>query len=177
MFISRRKLLSQNFLHNRKLVLSLIRKSSIGENDTAIDLGAGKGIITKALAFICKHVIALELDPKYYQLLIQQFKYQHNITIFHQDILTYFFPHYPYKVFANIPFSIEGKIIRLLLNCDNTPEDMYLVLRRDLAYRLAGVRNESLFSVLYKPWFDFEIIHYFQRTDFSPYARVWILFY
>lgn len=40
---------SQNYLINTSLIYRLIHQSSIRTNDEVLDIGAGKGIITKAL--------------------------------------------------------------------------------------------------------------------------------
>lgn len=170
MYSLRRRILSQNFLHNRKLVKSLIRQSSIGNNDIVLEIGPGKGILTEQLIQTAKRVIAVELDTHLYSYL--QNKFDGKISLHHQDFLHFNLPRHQYKVFANIPFSIEGKIIRKLLDAENPPADAYLVMRQDLAERLSGLYRECQFSISYKPWFDFEIRHYFQRTDFTPYARM-----
>ena len=49
MYRLQRKLLSQNFLHNRQLIKELVRSSSIGQTDTVLEIGAGQGIITTEL--------------------------------------------------------------------------------------------------------------------------------
>lgn len=72
----RRKLLSQNFLYSRTLVSSLVRRSYIGQNDTVLEIGPGKGFITVELLKVAKKVIAIELDEK----LVLHIK-QHHILI------------------------------------------------------------------------------------------------
>lgn len=166
----RRKLLSQNFLHNQKLVSQLIGSSSIGKKDLVIEIGPGKGILTKELLAHAGHVIAVELDSYWYKEL--QKLGMNNLTLYNSDFLSYSLPKLPYKVFANIPFAIEGKIIRKLLSDPNPPMDCYLVIMNELAHRLAAHRTENMFSLMHKPWFDFSIDHTFNATDFSPPPRV-----
>ncbi len=172
MYNIRRRILSQNFLHNRALVNKLIRNSSIGKIDTVLDIGAGHGIITEALLQSVNNVIAIEIDNLLCNYLYKKFRNYSNFRLVNKNFLNYHLPQYPYKVYANIPFSIEGKIIRKLLNFTNPPTDSYLVIRQDLAERLIGLKHEGQFSIFYKPWFTFKIVHYFQKTDFNPYARM-----
>ena len=54
--------LSQHFLSGPKLALFLIGHSNIKKRDIVIDIGAGSGVITSALAKRCKKVIAIEPD-------------------------------------------------------------------------------------------------------------------
>lgn len=172
MYGLRRRQLSQNFLYSRKLVKQLVWRSSIGPNDTVLDIGSGEGIITEELLQRAKHVIAIEIDTSLYLYLKKKLKQNHNITLVNQDFLKYKLPKYRYKVFANIPFSIEGKIIRKLLAAYHPPEDCYLVMRKDLAERLSSAHRECQFSLFYKPWFEFQVTHDFRRTDFKPMARM-----
>lgn len=168
----RRPQLSQNFLHNRQLVKKLIGSSFIDQNDLVLEIGPGKGIITERLIKTAQKVIAIELDKHLFYHLNQKFKSTPNLKLYHQDFLQFHLPQKPYKVFANLPFAIEGKTVRKLLNANNPPEDCYLVIRKDLAQRLSGTSYHSQFSILYKPWFEFEIFHHFNRPDFIPKPKV-----
>lgn len=164
----RRKLLSQNFLYSRTLVNSLVRRSSIGQNDTVLEIGPGKGFITAELLKVAKKVIAVELDEKLALHLKQILGHYPNLQIYQGNTLNYPLPNYPYKVFANIPFSIEGEIIRKLLDSNNPPQDCYLIVDKRLAQRLSGIPHQNQFSLKHKPWFDFSIFHQFKRSDFIP---------
>lgn len=172
MYKLQRKLLSQNFLHNRKLVKKLIRSSSIGKNDLVLEIGPGKGIITEQLTQSAQHIIAIELDRQWYAYLRDKFKGTNNLTLQQGDFLFYDLPALPYKVFANIPFAIEGKIIRKLIEAKNSPQDCYLIMMKELAYRLAAPYKENMFSIMHKPWFEFSIKHHFRPTDFTPIPSV-----
>lgn len=119
-----------------------------------------------------KKIIAIEIDTDLYLYQKEKFKLSKNLKLINCDFLEYHLPVDPYKVFANIPFSIEGIIIRKLLNTSNPPEDCYLVMRKDLAERLSGTSKEGQFSLWYKPFFDFKILYFFKRTEFKPVARM-----
>lgn len=172
MFRSRQRQLSQVFLHSPELVNQLTGKSSIDPKDTVLEIGPGKGIVTGSLVEKAGKVIAVERDPVLYSQLKQQFSARKNIDLICADFLSYKLPNGPYKVFANIPFSIEGKIIRKLIDAQNPPGDCYLIMREELAKRLAGIYKNGLFAVMHKPWFDFEIFHHFKQRDFTPGPKV-----
>jgi 23S rRNA (adenine-N6)-dimethyltransferase len=172
MYKVRRKLFSQNFLHNRKLVAKLLGSSSIGENDLVLEIGPGKGIITEQLLRNAAYVLAVEIDAVWYRYLQNKFGCNSNLTLYQKDILDFKLPAHPYKVFANIPFSIEGQIVRKLLQADNPPEDAYLVMMKEVAYRFAAPYRDNMFSIMYKPWFTFCIPHHIRRTDFKPAPQV-----
>ena len=172
MYRLQRKLYSQNFLRSRKLTSHLVKGSSINKNDLVLEIGPGEGIITEQLVQKAKHVIAVEIDHTLYKGLQVKFRHVRNLTLYLNNFLNFPLPKVPHKVFANVPFSIEGKIIRKLIDAKNPPEDTYLVIRTKLAYRLSGHHKENQFSVLHKPWFDFSIFHHFRQTDFIPATKV-----
>lgn len=168
----RRKLLSQNSLYNRALIHFLVRNSSIGQNDTVLEIGPGKGFITSELLKTAQKVIAVEVDKKLVFHLRQRFNLNPKFQLYCGDFLKQDLPTCHYKVFANIPFSIEGQIVRKLLDSPNSPDDCYLVVVRDLAERLSGVPKNNLFSLTHLPWFDFSIYHTFRQNDFIPIPKV-----
>lgn len=168
----RRPELSQRFFHNRQLVQKLVRQSSIGSNDLVIEIGPGKGIITQELLVVAREVIAVELDERLYQYLYQHFSTATNLRLVRQDFLNFLLPQKSYKVFANLPFDVEGLIVRKLVDAPNPPQDCYLVVRRDVALRWAGISYRGQFSAKYRPWFEFSLIHKFRRQDFTPKPRV-----
>lgn len=168
MYKIRRRILSQNFIYNRTLIKKLVRESSIGLHDTVLEIGSGKGFITSELLSVAKRVIAVEIDPK---LVLHVEKFLGNdpkLDVYLLDFLDFHLPEFSYKVFANIPFSIEGKIIRKLLDDKNPPVDCYLVVRKDLAERLSGENGNNQFVMKYKPWYIFDIYYHFNRNDFIP---------
>ncbi len=170
---SRSELLSQVFLKDRNLVSSLVEKSSIGVYDTVLEVGPGKGIITDELLKRAGRVIAVEKDPDLFRKLSQRYRENPSIELHNADILRFELPGFQYKVFSNIPFAIEGQLVRILIDhYRNPPVDTYLIMRRKVAERLAGISREGQFSVSHKPWFDLEIFHNFRRDDFKPKPKV-----
>jgi 23S rRNA (adenine-N6)-dimethyltransferase len=83
-------------------------------------------------------------------------------------------PRGKYKVFANIPFTITAAIIGKLTSGDNPPEDTYLILQKEAAYKFVGkpIGKTTQYSLLLKPWFEIKVIHKLRRTDFRPIPKV-----
>jgi len=168
----RRKQLSQNFLCNPKLIQQLVGCSSIGSADQVLEIGPGKGFITGELLRVAHRVVAIELDAKLVLHLRRYFADEPRLHIASGDILAHPLPATPYKVFANIPFAIEGQIVRKLIDAENAPDDCYLVVMRELAQRLSGLPHHNQFSLKHQPWFEFSLVQRFRRTDFVPRPRV-----
>ena len=61
---------SQNYLHSKQLVATLLSKSNICNDDIIIEIGPGKGIITIELAKKSKQVIAIKFSLISHQTLL-----------------------------------------------------------------------------------------------------------
>ena len=169
---------SQNFIHDDKLVTLLINKSNIDLKDIVYEIGAGKGIITKGLADSCKRVIAFELDTQLAQNLKQKFKGVQNVEIVSTDFLKYAIKgKEKYKFFSNIPFSITGDILSKVLSLEGV-QDIFFILQYEAFLKYAGMPyyNDCLKSLLYKPFFDIEMLHEFVPEDFRPTPKARIVF-
>ena len=169
---------SQNFLHSKKLVSALVDMSNIQSDDTVLEIGPGKGIITEALSHKGCKVIAVEYDKSLAALLMEKFSGNPDITILKQDILKFDLHNKSdYKVFSNIPFNITTGILSKLLD-DSRVLDVYLIMQYEAFMRFAGAPfgEESYRALLYKPFIKSELLYKFSPTDFHPSPNVRIVF-
>lgn len=164
--------LAQNFFRDPGLVASIVAASSIAATDTVYEIGPGEGIITRELAKHAGRVVAIETDSQLVRQLKTRFRDNPDIEIVEADFLAFDIAEPDYKVFANIPFNITADIVRKLLFTDPSPSEAYLVMQKEAAERFSGTPNETEFSVLAKPWFDFNIVSRFRRGDFVPVPSV-----
>jgi 23S rRNA (adenine-N6)-dimethyltransferase len=181
--------LAQNFLQSPKLVHRLVSMSSIGPPDTVYEIGPGNGIITAALARVARQVIAIEKDPGLVRRLRERFRLVDNVQIVEKDFLAYSFNtrrgnsapaitvepptgSSGYKIFASIPYNITAQILRKLLDERSNLGEGYLILQKEAAKKFAGSPRETLFSILAKPFFEFQILTHLRRTDFLPVPNV-----
>lgn len=128
--------LSQHFLCSPKLAGFLIGHSNIKKHDIVIDIGAGSGVITSALAKRCKQVLAVEPDAETAALLRQNAGRLENVKIIQKDFLEMELPDGPYKIFANPPFHLSSAILHKLNEAKNRPEAIYLILQKQFALKL-----------------------------------------
>ncbi|EPM4862613.1 23S ribosomal RNA methyltransferase Erm [Proteus mirabilis] len=169
---------SQNFLHDDRLVSLLINKSSIEKEDVVYEIGSGKGIITKALAISCKKVISIEFDAQLAQKLKHKFKNTPNVEIVCADFLQYnIAENFKYKFFSNIPFNITADIMSKVLALDGV-QDIYFIMQYEAFIKHSGMPyyHECLKSLMYKPFFEAELVHEFTPTDFIPVPEARIVF-
>jgi 23S rRNA (adenine-N6)-dimethyltransferase len=145
--------------------------SKIGPRDIVYEIGPGNGILTAELACIARQVIAIEKDPDLVRRLRERFRLLGNVEIVEQDFLDYTF-RTPGKIFANIPYNVTSRIVRKILYGPTSIGETYLILQREAAKKFSGYPNESLCSLLAKPFFEFQILYQLRRTDFCPVPAV-----
>lgn len=166
---------TQNFLRSPGFVDGLLAQTDIGGQDLVLDIGAGRGIITKSLERKVRHVVAIELDPQLAKGLEITFLGCPNVTVVHGDFLQWPLPEEQYKVFAAIPYNITTPIVTKLLNSENSPETAYLVMQQEAAERFVGIpaaEKDSQTSILLKPWFKMEAVRAIDRQQFTPVPSV-----
>lgn len=136
--MSRNHLLSQHFLRSPRLALILIGHSNLKKRDTVVEIGAGSGVITSALARRVQEVIAIEPDEETARKLKANLerKGNTNVKVVEQDFLDYELPTGKYKVFANPPFHISSAILNKLISAEHPPEAIYLILQKQFALKL-----------------------------------------
>lgn len=160
---------SQNYMTSRRLIKRLLSKTSINATDRVIEIGPGKGHITKALLTACGHLTAVEIDPGLVANLKNKLAGCPHLTLVEADFLMWKLPtREHYKVFASIPFNRTTDIIRKLTEAPNPPREAWLVMERGAALRFMGMPRDNLRSLLIKPRFDMCILHRFKREDFHP---------
>lgn len=163
---------SQNYLTSARTIERLLDRTDLCAQDHVIEIGPGKGHITRALLARCGRVTAVELDPEHIARLRDRFAQQSGLTLVEGDFLTWPLPRRGrYKVFANIPFHLTTAILRRLTQAPNPPEAIYLIVERGAALRFLGRPRESLQSLLLKPYYTGKIACPVSREAFHPVPR------
>jgi 16S rRNA A1518/A1519 N6-dimethyltransferase RsmA/KsgA/DIM1 with predicted DNA glycosylase/AP lyase activity len=170
MFPSRH--LSQNFITNPSLAKKLVSLANIHKSDNVLEIGSGQGILTAELVLRCGQLTAIEIDPNLANSLEHKLSHKPNLQVINQDFLSTQLPTSNYKVFANIPFYITADILRRLLFNQTPPTECYLVMQKEAYQKFAATPYSTKVSVLLYPFFCFQQIWQFKKSDFTPKATV-----
>ena len=163
---------SQNFLKRPEFVANLVDLTNLTNKDLVVEIGPGKGIITKELSKKAGKVIAVEKDRKLATNLQLSFHNIPQVEIIEADFMRWQLPKEPYKVFSNIPFNMTADIVKKLTEDKNPPEQSYLIMQDKAAFRFIGKPKDSQTSILLKPWFNMKIISDIDRKEFSPVPNI-----
>lgn len=144
------KRLGQNFLIDPNIVRKIVALADITPNDSALEIGPGRGILTEALCKAAGHVTAIEVDPRLYTYLAERQTEFPNLTLVLEDALVYPVENLPVGtiVVANLPYYISTPLLfRILDHRDRFPR-MVLMLQNEVADRLVAKPGTSDYGVL-----------------------------
>lgn len=176
-----KKSLGQHWLTNQAVLEKMIAAAQLRPEDIVIEVGPGTGNLTKRLLAAASRVIAVEKDGRLIKALQQTFAPEiasGKLLLIPGDILE----HSPktlglggqsYKVVANLPYYLTGQFLRQFLGADPQPEQLVLLLQKEVVERIVAARQkESLLSLSIKV---FGTPHYFATVkagSFSPVPKI-----
>lgn len=133
-----KKSLGQHWLKDRETLRQIAVFADLSDLDTVLEIGPGLGTLTSELLKRCKKVIAVEFDSELARKLPAQFP-RKNLEVINEDILSFDLSILPqdYKVVANIPYYITGKIIEKLMTAENQPKTVTLLIQKEVAENIA----------------------------------------
>lgn len=180
--IRAKKSLGQNFLISPRVVEAIVLAGEIKEGEHILEIGPGKGVLTRALLRAKAHVKAIEKDNRLIPQLSQEFKTElaeKKFELFHRDVLDIKDEEIEsivgkeYKVIANIPYYITGAIIRNFLSATVRPNLMVLMVQKEVARRIiAKDGKESILSIAVKAYATPELVMNVSRGNFFPIPNV-----
>lgn len=126
----------QNFLTGGAVIRRLVRRAKIRPGDRVIEIGAGKGHITRELLRVGAEVTAYELDRSLAKRLCERFSGEKSLKVIAGDFLKSELPRSgDYKIFANIPFARTTEIMRHMCKAHPPPRQAWLIVERGAALR------------------------------------------
>lgn len=172
-----KKLMGQNFLADRGVLLSILEAAQLQKEDAVIEIGPGIGTLTKELAQQVKKVIAIEKDHRMVSILQETLSGHHNVEIINEDALValgrYTKTIKDYKVVANIPYYMTSFLIRSLLEATNQPSHIILMVQKEIAQRIcAKPPHMSLLSVSVQYYGNPHLFSPVKKESFWPSPKV-----
>ena len=153
-----RKSLGQHWLNDQSVLDEIINSAAITYGDSLLEIGPGKGVLTKRLLNThAEHIHAVEIDKYLIPGLLRKFSVNRNFSLTEGDILSV-----PLdikdaplvnKVVANIPYNITSPLLERLLGrlakpVDRTFNSLVLLMQREVADRIIAKPGNSSYGAL-----------------------------
>jgi 16S rRNA (adenine1518-N6/adenine1519-N6)-dimethyltransferase len=157
-----RKRFGQHWLRSELALSKIVAAAELSQKDHLLEIGPGKGILTRRLLPQAASVVAVEIDRDLCQQLSKSLGKVENFLLLSGDILNLSledclqaFPHFRpiNKVVANIPYNITGPILEKLLGTIAQPrqpsyDSIVLLMQKEVAERLVAQPGTKLYGGL-----------------------------
>ncbi len=172
-----KKSLGQNFLKDETVLQKIANSFDTKEDDLVIEVGPGRGALTKYLVEKPSKLICYELDKDLIPLLN---KYNTNKSkVIHGDFLkediSNLDKHNNLYLIANVPYYITTPIISKVLDLDETVKGMTLLVQKEVGLRFAsnpGTKDYGYYTVLLNHFFNVSLLGIVPPSSFYPSPKV-----
>ena len=179
MKIKAKKSLGQNFLQDENILKQIANSITTNKNDLIIEIGPGKGALTKYLKRKNSFLICYEIDTRLKPILSQ---YEDNLTkMIYKDFLqaniledSKRFTYENIYIMANIPYYITTPIIKHIINLDKL-KSMTLLVQKEVAERFTAKPKTKAYgslTVYLNYYFNIHYLFEVSRFAFNPVPKV-----
>lgn len=183
----RRAKLGQNFLNDAKAARKIVEALADIGNSVVIEIGSGRGALTRILAEHAGRLIATELDEMLARQLRAAFANHENVEILQTNFLdvtiydllssrTKLGHSARAKIVGNIPYYITSDILLRLFEQYESVETIVIMVQKEVADRLAaqpGSRDYGLLTVTAQLFSDIENLFTLPPEAFSPPPKIY----
>lgn len=174
----------QHFLVSEAILQAIVAAADLGPDDWVVEVGPGPGNLTRLLAQAAGRVIAVEVDPRLYEVLRENLAGSGRVVPVLADArrLT---PsemlraggdatgRHPYKVVANLPYYLTSPLLRQFLEAAVPPDLLVVTVQWEVAQRLsASPPQMSLLAVAVQFYGEPEVVRRVPAGAFHPRPKV-----
>lgn len=176
-----RKSLGQHFLVDQNVADKIVRSLALQPTDYVLEIGPGRGSLTRLIIPHVAKLIAVELDQRLASFLHGQFGGDTgNFNLINADFLSLEIESMidagsGLRIVGNIPYNISSPVIFKVVNSRHVVRDMTLMLQREVAQRLVakpGNKDFGILSVINQAYAQVQILFDVSRNVFSPVPNV-----
>ena len=184
--------LGQHFLADDSFALQIVDALGDVSQNTVLEIGPGRGVLTSLLAKRARRLIAVELDRVLAAQLRLRFAMFPNVEVIEADILSIDvdslfgpkpglsrpgieFKPAPARVIGNLPYYITSDILLRLFDYSRYFESLVILVQREVADRIAarpGSRDYGLLSATAQLYARVEKLFTLPPAAFDPAPKV-----
>jgi 16S rRNA (adenine1518-N6/adenine1519-N6)-dimethyltransferase len=185
--------LGQHFLVSDEAAARIVDAVGDASEDTVLEIGPGRGILTSRLARRARRLIAVELDRVLAAQLRLKFGMAQNVEIIEADVLSVDFDSLfgpkpglgrpgielkpqPVKVVGNLPYYITSDILLRLFDFAKYFESIVIMVQKEVADRIAaapGTRDYGMLSATSQMYAHVENLFTLPPAAFAPPPKVY----
>ena len=187
-----RKSLGQHFLHDSRIVARIVEAAELTSGDAVLEIGPGRGVLTRRLVQQAGRVVAVELDVRLCEELPARLGYPGNLRCVLADAREVDLPalassndplplrrrvrvgvNSGYKVIGNLPYYAANPIIRHTLESEPPPSLALFMVQKEVADSItAAPGSMSILSVATQFYADARLVCSVPPAAFRPPPKV-----
>lgn len=144
--------LGQNFLLDPNLLDAMVRLAEVDAGQRVLEIGPGTGALTERLLARQCDLTAVELDHRLAGYLRSRFETTPNFRLVEADAckvdIDELMGNAPFRCIANLPYSCSSQLLTSLAGMANPPQDIYVLLQKEMADRLTAKAETKDYGVL-----------------------------
>lgn len=144
--------LGQNFLIRPDVISAIAEAAELGEHVPVMEIGAGIGTLTQALAETGADVTAFELDKSLERVLSHTLEHYKNIHIIYEDVLKAdlktILGDRDWRCAANLPYYITTPILLSLIQSDLPISLFVFMMQKEVADRILALPGSKEYGAL-----------------------------
>jgi 16S rRNA (adenine1518-N6/adenine1519-N6)-dimethyltransferase len=145
--------LGQNFVVDANTVRRIARLAGVEQHPRVLEIGAGLGSLTMALAEIAGHVTAVEVDDALLPLLNENVGSLTNVNVVHADAMQINWPRLlgennDWVLVANLPYNVATPLIADVLDFVPQVQRMLVMVQKEVAERFAASPSTPAYGAL-----------------------------
>jgi len=169
-----RKKWGQNFLIDPNIIRKIISVLKPDKKQTILEIGPGKGALTKILSTMDLNLHAVEIDPMLCDYLRDE--KLNNVKIYNEDILKFDCSEMPknYMIIGNLPYNISTPILFKFME-ELQWNKMVVMLQREVAERIVsnhGNKKYGRISIMMQSFFEVSLEFNIPKTVFNPQPKI-----
>lgn len=167
------KSLGQHWLKDRQILDDIASLAETKDVKFCLEIGPGLGTLTSSLFKHFSDIVAIELDENLAKNLPKSFPGK-NLTVENIDFLKFDLEkiNRPYVVTGNIPYYVTSPIIQKIINTNNQPNKIVLLIQKEVAERIASVRSQNMLSLTVQNKAKVQLGPVVSREYFTPPPKV-----
>lgn len=167
-----RKELGQHFLADGNILGKIVELVEPQGAETAVEIGAGAGTLTVALAPLVRQLVAVEVDRRLIPVLEEVVGHLSNVRVVCGDFREVPLPTLGERLLlvGNLPYGITSDVLLKLLRERKVVERAVVMVQAEVGEKLVAPpgRERSRLGVHLQAYFDVEVSRRVPRTAFFP---------
>ena len=128
---------------------ALVEALGICPSDTVLEVGPGKGMLTRRILPLAGKVIAVEIDERLAEGLRVELGGRGNLEVVQADFMGFDLgPYQHLKVLGNLPYNLSSQILFRLLESLQAWDVAVLTTQREFAYRVVAAPGSKAYGAL-----------------------------